>query len=95
MKPRWVECADKAAEILETARGERDPGMRDKIINEAHAWMRLADIFRDGSTSEKGAVESAIAALQAEIEHVRGYEEHMGGQRLADLAESLINAIER
>lgn len=94
-KPRWVDMCDQAERTLNLAHIEEDPVKKDKIINEAHAWMRLADILRDGSTSEKGSVESAIAALQGEIEHVRGYEEHMGGQKLADLAEALIDAIER
>lgn len=51
-KPRWVECAEKAGEVLERAEHEKDVAQKEMAINEAHAWMRLADIFRMGPSSE-------------------------------------------
>lgn len=47
-KPRWVECADKASEVLTAAR-EADPtdGAKDAIVREAHAWMQLAYLYAD------------------------------------------------
>ena len=52
-KPRWVEVADKAAEVLDTAR-DADPttGAKDAITREAHAWMTLACIYRDGKLTD-------------------------------------------
>lgn len=47
-KPRWVECADKASEVLDTANTIREPVEKDATLREAHAWMQLACIYRDG-----------------------------------------------
>lgn len=47
-KPRWVECADKASEVLDTARSVREPVEKDATVREADAWMRLGYLYRDG-----------------------------------------------
>jgi hypothetical protein len=47
-KPRWVECADEASKVLTAARIVTDRESKDGIVNEAHAWMNLACIYRDG-----------------------------------------------
>lgn len=50
-KPRWVECADKASEVLEAARNAKcdGSGEKDAIVREADAWMRLAYLYADRS----------------------------------------------
>lgn len=50
-KPRWVECADKAAIVLDVARSS-SAEERDAIVREADAWMRLACVYRDGRVLE-------------------------------------------
>ncbi len=48
-KPRWVECADMASGVLTKARDvEPKDGEKDAVLREAHAWMSLACIYRDG-----------------------------------------------
>lgn len=44
-KPRWVECADKASEVLDTARA-LPSSEKDNTVREADAWMRLAYLYR-------------------------------------------------
>lgn len=44
-KPRWVECADKAAEVLDVARKATNEE-RDAIIREANAWMQLGYLYK-------------------------------------------------
>ena len=51
-KPRWVDCADKAEKVLSRAEDQKDVAQKEMTLNEAHAWMRLADIFRMGPLSE-------------------------------------------
>lgn len=48
-KPRWVEVADTAALVLADAREMKEPVEKDATIREAHAWMNLACIYRDGA----------------------------------------------
>lgn len=48
-KPRWVECADKAAEALEAAPCAQ-PVDQHTFVARAEAWMRLAVIYRDGQS---------------------------------------------
>jgi hypothetical protein len=46
-KPRWVECADKASNVLDAARDAKNDE-KDAIVREADAWMRLGYLYRDG-----------------------------------------------
>lgn len=47
-KPRWVECADKASAVLDTARAaDSTDGSKDAIVREAGAWMQLAYLYAD------------------------------------------------
>lgn len=48
-KPRWVECADAAAEVLTRTGGGQalTPEERDASVREAHAWMQLAYLYRE------------------------------------------------
>lgn len=52
-KPRWVECADKASEVLDKARdADSETGAKDATVREASAWMALAYLYADRGPSE-------------------------------------------
>lgn len=53
-KPRWVEVADRAADVLEAARQTDSSEDRDSVVREAHAWMQLACVYRDGQERNLG-----------------------------------------
>lgn len=46
-KPRWVECADEATQVLKAARSEDDVSKKDAVVREAHAWMTLGRLYRE------------------------------------------------
>lgn len=45
-KPKFVSSCEKAEQVLEKAAGTNNLDEKSVLINEAHAWMRLADIYR-------------------------------------------------
>ena len=45
-QPKWVEAANCAFEVLERAKHEDDANQASSLVNQAHAWMRLSEIYK-------------------------------------------------